>query len=265
MDAALFRADGPATFVPTVAAVGAWDPRMVHGAAVAALLAGRLAPNEGTLARLTIELLAPVPMGPLLLDRSEVAGGRRVQRQDATLSHEGRAVVTARALVIRRGELELPERALRHPTPFDPAAAPALDEPNRVARELIGHESFDSLSVVVERRRVPDDRRIHQWIALAVPVVEGTALRGVEVAAVAADYAQAAVHRQLPFDRWSFRNAEQTIHLSREPVGTWVGVRCEGLVQPVGAGYNSADLFDADGRVGRSAAAVVVERRPSPP
>ena len=38
-------------------------------------------------------------------------------------------------------------------------------------------------------------------------------------------------------------------------------MRCESVVQPVGAGFNAADLFDTDGRVGRSAAALVVEHR----
>ncbi|HEY8059562.1 MAG TPA: hypothetical protein VID94_12455, partial [Acidimicrobiales bacterium] len=103
--------------------------------------------------------------------------------------------------------------------------------------------------------------RTHAWIRLAVPVVEGTEVRGVELAVVAADYAQAAVNRQLSMADWSFRNAEQTLHLSREPVGPWIGMRCESVVQPVGEGFNAADLFDTDGRVGRSAAALVVERR----
>ena len=50
---------------------------------------------------------------------------------------------------------------------------------------------------------------------------------------------------------------------SREPVGSWVGVRSECVVQEVGAGFNAADLFDAAGRFGRAASALVVERRPS--
>ena len=78
---------------------------------------------------------------------------------------------------------------------------------------------------------------------------------------MAADYAQSAVHRNLPLADWSFRNAELTLHLAREPVGTWVGARCESVVQPIGAGFNAADLFDADGRMGRSAASIIVEPR----
>lgn len=260
-DAALFRSIAPATFLPTAAAAGAWDPRLVHGAAVAALLTGRLTPPDGTLARLSLEILAPVPLGPLVLERSDLRGGARVRRQDAALVSEGKTVATAGAVVVRRGALDLPEKALDHPSPFDPASAPPLDEPNRDAREVVGHESFDSVSVVVERMRVADDRRIHQWISLVVPVVEGTDLTATEVAAVAADYAQAAVHRQLPYRDWSFRNADLTLHLTREPLGTWIGMRGEAVVQPVGTGFNAADLFDAGGRVGRSAATLVVERR----
>ena len=39
-DDGLFRADGPSTYVPTAAATGPWDRRVIHGAAVAALFAG---------------------------------------------------------------------------------------------------------------------------------------------------------------------------------------------------------------------------------
>ena len=247
--------------MPTAAAAGPWDPHIVHGAAVAALFAGQLAPVDCTLARLTIEILAPVPIVPLTLTASEPSGGARVQRQEGTLSADGRTVATATTVLVRRGALDLPEKVRRHDSPFDPAGVPALDEPNRAAEEIVGRPSFDSRGVIVEPLRVEGDPRVHQWIRLAVPVVEGTEVRAVEIAAVAADYAQAAVHRMLPFSSWSFRNAELTVHFAREPVGSWVGMRCESMVEPVGAGFNSADLYDAEGRVGASAAVLVVEHR----
>jgi len=172
-------------------------------------------------------------------------------------------VATAKAVVVRRGALDLPKEALVHDSPFDPAAVPELVEPNRKAQETVGWESFDSTSVIVRQMRVEGDDRTHQWISLAVPVVEGTEIRAMEIAVVAADYSQAAVSRMLPFRSWSFRNAELTVHLAREPVGSWVGMRCECLVQPVGTGFNAADLYDANGRMGRSAATLVVEHRKS--
>jgi hypothetical protein len=200
-------------------------------------------------------------MASLTLECSEPSGGRRVQRQDAVLAADGQEVAVARSVLFAQGELELPDKALDHPSPFDPTATPPLDEPNRASAKAVGWESFDSRSLIWSFFEQEDDPRVHAWVSLAVPVVEGTSLRGVELAAVAADYAQAGVNRQLRIVEWSFRNAEQTLHLSREPVGTWIGLLAEALVQPVGAGFNSADLFDASGWVGRSSAAVVVEHR----
>ena len=126
---------------------------------------------------------------------------------------------------------------------------------------MVGHESLDSLGLVWVPMRVEGDRRTHQWVSLLLPVVEGTELKGIELAAVAADYAQSAVNRQLSLRDWSFRSVDMTLNLTREPVGPWIGMRCEGLVQPVGAGFNGADLFDRDGRLGRTSASIVVEPR----
>jgi hypothetical protein len=259
--AALFQPREPATFEPTSAAVGPWDKRIVHGAAVAALFAGQLTPTDRTLSRLTVELVAPVSLAPLTLERSGPRGGSRVQREDAVLSCDGRTVATATSVIIRRAELDLPAKALVHDSPFAADDAPPLDRPYQPAEKRVGWPSFDSQSLILEWMQVADDPRPHQWISLALPVVEGTEIRGTEIAAVAADYAQTAVSWQLPYDSWSFVNAELTLHLSREPVGSWVGIRSESVVQATGSGFNAADLYDAAGRVGRSAAAVVVERR----
>jgi len=257
---ALFVRDG-STFVPTEAAAGPWDRKILHGAAVAALLAGQLTPEDATLARLTVELVAPVPAALLALTLGEPVGGRRVQRRGATLTADGRVVASATAVILKRNPLELPPTVLEHDSPFDALPPPPLDEPNRFAAELIGWESFDSSAMRYEKMRVEGDARTHQWVSLAVPVVEGTKIRGTELAAIAGDYAQSAVGRQLPFANWIFHNAELTLHLAREPIGSWIGMRCESVIQPLGAGFNSADLFDEAGRMGRAASTLVVERR----
>lgn len=259
---ALFRPEGVGAYVPGPAAAGPWDPSIVHGAAVNALFAGRLAHDELTLARVTIDFLAPVPMAPLTLSCTEPAGGRRIQRREASLVVEGREVATARAVLVRRSDLELPAEALDHASPFDPSEAPPLDKAHAAAAQAVGHDSFDSLTLVWKNIRVEGDRRVHAWVSLARPVVEGVELQAVEIAAVAADYGQSGISRRLPFAEWSFRNGEQTIHLARPPVGGWVGIRSDSVVHGVGSGFNTADLFDAEGLFGRSSAAVVLERRP---
>lgn len=260
-DVAMFRPTGPNTYLPAEAATGSWDPELVHGAALSALLAGRLQPETGTVARYAIDFLAPVPMDDLTLDLIDDGGGSRVQRRRLVVSARGRAVATASALIVREGEIELPEKALDHPSPFPTEAVPDLTEPHPTAAGIVGWESFATLGVAIELHRVPEDRRTHQWIGLTMPVLEGVEPLGIELVAAAADFAQSAVHRQLRFDEWSYRNADLTIHLARPAAGQWIGLRSEALVQPVGAGFNAADLFDAEGRLGRSASTLVVEPR----
>jgi hypothetical protein len=69
----LFLAKSDGSFLPTQAAIGAWDPQSLHGAAVASLLAGRLVTPGRTLARLTVDLLASVPNAVLTVELGEVA------------------------------------------------------------------------------------------------------------------------------------------------------------------------------------------------
>ena len=68
MPAALFEPDGQ-LLVPTALTVGPWDPGSQHGGAPSALLARAVeaepAPGPVRLARLTVELLRPVPLTPL--------------------------------------------------------------------------------------------------------------------------------------------------------------------------------------------------------
>ncbi len=135
------------------------------------------------------------------------------------------------------------------------AADPAL-------ADVIGWENFHSTAVATRHLRSPDaPGGTHQWIALTVPVVAGTPIQGTEIAAAAADFASEAVHRRLPFTEWSFMNADLTVHLTRAPIGGWVGIGTAAVVDAAGGGIASTQLFDAAGRVGQSASTLVVERR----
>ena len=68
---AVFHRDG-GRFVPTELARGPWDPNAQHGGPCAALLAGLVEQHEvgppAHVARMTIDLLRPVPMEPIELD-----------------------------------------------------------------------------------------------------------------------------------------------------------------------------------------------------
>ena len=261
--AALFDLAPDGCFLPTPAASGAWTEGVLHGGAVAALLAGLLEHDEQVMSRVLVELLGPVPTRPLRAEISRTEGGRRVMRQQATLFDGDRPVARASALRMRRTELELPAPATNHPLVFDPARVPDLSQPNRHAARAVGHDCFDGLAVGYrpEPREpgAPDPVRL--WARLLVSVVAGRPTSPVEQAVAAADLASSAVSARLDFRSWSFMNADLVVSFARPPVGDWVGLECVGLLAPTGTGQSASTIHDANGPFARSSQSVIIERR----
>lgn len=121
MPNAIFTRDGD-RYVPTELARGPWTPQAQHGGAPAALLARiveRRAGGEAMfVARLTIELLRPVPIAPLATRARIVRPGRKVQLVEASLFDGATEVARCTALRIRCVELPIPPDLL----PLDTAA-----------------------------------------------------------------------------------------------------------------------------------------------
>jgi len=258
----LFERDG-ALLVPTDHARGPWRRDTLHGGAVAALLAGAIDVPGRTPVRVTVDLLAAVPAKPLTLHVTEPAGGRRVARQSITLLDGDTPVASAQCVAVRRSTLDLPDGVADRTSPFDGIPAPDLARPRQYVRDAIGWDCFDGTAIAVRNLRSDalGDRTYGMWISLLVPVVAGEPTPPIAQVAAAADYGSTATGNLLSFDRWSFMNTELSLHLSREPVGPWVGVVSSGMIQPVGCGLAMAALYDRSGPLGRSAQALVVEER----
>jgi len=261
--AAVFVRDGDC-YVPTDAALGPWSPEALHGAAVAALLAGVFESEGEVVVRVFVELLGPVPREPLRIELGKSSGGRRVQRQSAVLHSGDRPVAAASATRVRRAELALPVEATAHPIAFDPAQMPDLDRPNRHAARIVGWPNFDSLAMASVRERGSGPRSLRLWLRLVMPIVAGETTTGTQRAVAAADYASGGTSERLAFDHWSYMNADLTVGLSRPVRGEWIGMSCEGIVQPSGTGLSIGAIHDSDGRLGQSAQSLVVEARSSP-
>src|SRR5207247_1190725 len=122
MPDALFERDG-ARFVPTELCRGPWSPDAQHGGPPAALLARAAERFEGgeemAVARLTVELLRPVPLVPLTVAARWARPGRKVQIVEASLRPGDREGATA--LRLRRRRL----RPARAGARLDPPARPA--------------------------------------------------------------------------------------------------------------------------------------------
>src|SRR5579883_2679983 len=108
---AIFRVEDDRVLVGPNAA-GPWDPRMQHGAAPASLAvwaAERIAtPSEMRIARVTIDLMRPVPLAPLTVETEVLRQGRKIQLCAVRLKADGVLVVAATVLKVRATALPLP-------------------------------------------------------------------------------------------------------------------------------------------------------------
>src|SRR5438132_10907862 len=120
MPDALFERDG-ARFVPSELCRGPWSPEAQHGGPPAALLARSAERFEGgeemQVARLTVELLRPVPLDPLTVAARWARPGRKVQIVEVSLRAGDTEVARALGLRLRRVPLALPPGAERGPSP----------------------------------------------------------------------------------------------------------------------------------------------------
>lgn len=263
---ALFERGGDA-WIPTELARGPWDPGACHGGPVAALLARSVERDADTagvawqLARLTIELTRPVPVGrPLTLQTDVERPGRRVSLVAVRLSDGDTEVARARALRIRLADVPLPPTTVQ--PPLSPLGHPDQVDPTTMTWATAAGVAFHSHACEHRYTEGSPQRLgpVGVWIRLRVPVVEGEEPSGVQRAVAAADFGNG-VSAGIPYDEFMFINPDLTVHLLRPPTGEWIGMRTASHYSPGGAGMAESELYDRDGRVGRSVQSLYLERR----
>ena len=240
---------------------GPWDPGAEHGGAPAALLGRaieRVEPGaDMRVARVTMELLRPVPLGELRVETEIVRPGRRVQLVAARLWAGDTLTVQALALRIRRAA----------------DVSPAVVSDARAPAPLPGPEARPGVRFGADRS-FPDDgcelrfaRGDYRapgaavaWIRLNVPVVAGETPTGLQRALAAADYGNG-VSAVLDWDRQLFINPDLTVHLERDAVGEWICLDAETTIGDDGTGQATSTLYDERGRIGRAVQALYVDRR----
>lgn len=267
----LFEPDGPGRWIPTELARGPWDPRACHGGPVSALLTRAVeqtaddSPVDWQIARLSIDLTRPVPVGVGLTLRTEIErDGRKVSLVAARLLDGDVEVARARSLRIRTKELRLGDEAVQ-PLP-DPPGTPADGAVQRVVWAVDDHVAFHKNACEHRFTEGGWDRPgpVGVWIRLLVPLVPGEEPSGAQRAAAAADFGNG-VSGGLPYDRYTYINPDLTVHLMRPPVGEWIGMRSASYYGTAtgssGAGFAESALFDADGRLGRSVQSLILDER----
>jgi hypothetical protein len=255
---AVFRVDGDRVMVSPHAA-GPWDPGMQHGSAPASLVVWAAeampAPAPMRIARVTIDLMRPVPLKPLTLETEILREGRKIQLCAVRLRADGVLVVGATVLKVRLQAQPLPDDIANLPVELpQPEASP--EDPAQFSNSpfVTGMQ----LRAALGKFGVPGPGAI--WYRVVRPLVEGAAVSQAVRAVVAADFCNG-TSAALDFRQWIFLNADLTVSMAREPVGEWILLDAESWIGPDGAGLSMARLADTRGYFGRAVQSLVIEKR----
>lgn len=261
-ESAFVRAGGGA-WRATQLTRGPWDPGHQHAGPPIALVARevlRAAAPMGLahLARLTANLLRPIPIAELAVTVQTDYAGRNAAHFSAVLSSGGKELARCTALAQRETDLPLPEGLPGHPLPRAPRA-PADSPPGQFpfASKDPGYSDLVETRVAHGAMfRGP----CAVWFRLRHPVVAGEAPLPAERVAVAADSGNG-ISAILDYRKHLFVNSDLTINLLRQPSGEWICIEAQTLLGPRSGGLAEARIYDEQGLIGRSTQSLAVRLR----
>jgi hypothetical protein len=235
---------------------GPWDPGSQHAGPPSALLARaieRCEPRDGMrVGRVTVEILAPVPIEELTLAASVVRPGRSVEMVEASLDGPKGPVMRARGWRLAEGDVEADWE--RDEPPPGREAAEALEF--FPTGETVGWHT--AMEIVFARGRFLEPGPATVWMRPRVALVEGEEVSPLQRVLLAADGGNG-VSAPLPWDRFIFINTDLTVHLLRPPKGDWVCL--DSVTHVDGIGMSDTALWDEHGRIGRAAQTLLVRAR----
>jgi acyl-CoA thioesterase len=264
LPAAAYRAVQPGKFVASELTRGPWNVEHQHAGPPIALACSVLEEAAAVhglqhMARLTANLLRPVPIGEVEVQVAEDYVGRNAGHFSARAFAQGKEVARFTALFQREGEVALPVNLPGHPLPTAPnspqvspgvhfpfAKQIGVGYPNLVETRLAQGTMFRGPSAV--------------WFRLQHPLIEGQAPSPYQRVAVAADSGNG-ISAILDISDYMFVNSDLTINLLRRPVGEWICLDARSHVSSHGGGLAESSLFDEDGLIGRATQSLALWKR----
>jgi len=241
-------------------AAGPWDPTMQHGGAPSALVARAAerfpAERPMRVARLTVDLLRPVPVGVLDIETEVIREGRKIQLLQVRLLAAGKECVRASVLKLRDEPQDLPPHEGFRPLTLDP---PSEDEP-RSPGFGASHGFGSGMSAKIARGEWGKPGPAAVWFRAERPMIEGEETTPLMRAALTADFSNG-VSSVLDFQQWTYINADLSVSFARNPVGSWILLDAETWVGDSGGALACARLADRDGYFGRAVQSVLIEKR----
>jgi hypothetical protein len=254
-----FVAEGD-TFRATLATRGPWSQDHQHAGPPSALLAHALEaalPPGSSLARVTVEILKPIPIATFRVATQALRAGKKVQWLSADLlGADGALLARANAVAMRTTELALP---VTGDPARDPVPPPSHAKPFEFGF-FTGDVGYHTAMETRLARGTFGEGMVSMWMRMRVPLVEGRAPSPLERVMIAADSGNG-VSMSLDPKRFTFVNPDLTVYLHRPPVGEWVCLDARTIPQARGIGLADTRLLDEEGPIGRSVQSLLIDAR----
>lgn len=255
---AFYESRGDGRYSSSKDTAGPWSVDSQHLGPPSALLTRELERCENgrdmLLARITVEILGPVPVEDLWVSAKVERPGRSVEMLAATLSTVDKTVARASAWRIARSD------SASQVTGAAPALAPVEHAAEFGRPEGWSPGYIDKMQWMSLRGSLTEPGPATVWVRQRIPLVAGEQQTPLQRLMTVADSASG-VSNWLDPTRWLFINTELTVHIQREPVGEWIGLDAKTVIGPDGVGTAVSDLHDQHGQVGNTAQALLVRPR----
>jgi len=264
VESAFFEPAGRDSYVATSATVGPWSPDAQHGGPPAALAARAMEDHEPDplqrLARVSVDILRPVPVGKLTLSTRTVRAGRRISLVEVLMEANGQEVLIARGWRIERpaGEVpEVPDQAAA-PGPIPAPDANSGIPPSLFRRDPGGYLASIEWRFLPPRPGVTGARAA--WTRPLLPLLHGEDPSPMSRALLVAD-SGSGVSAALPSSGFLFINVDLTVVLPRDPQGEWLLLEASTTIGKDGTGLAVTRLADQLGACGMGMQTLLVAPR----
>ncbi len=259
MRASFFEQDGPGTFRATPATAGPWSPQAQHGGPPSALAVRELErhdPDDGMrLARVTVDIQGPVPVGTVTVRTRTVRAGKRVALVEAVMESGGQDVLHARAWrvalsdgvpVIGRGE-----------------SPPAIPDPPDRPQSFHGMYTDGYIAAIDWRFATGGFDELgpcKAWGRPRIPLLPGEEMSPMTRTMLLAD-SGSGLSAVLDPAAFIFINVDLTVVLHRDPVGEWLLLDALTAIGGNGTGMARTVLSDVTGITGTCLQTLLVAAR----
>lgn len=246
-------------FEPTPLTAGAWTITEQHISPMNGLIAHEVerycaerGPDGMAVSRIGVDILGVLPLEEFTVEIDLIRPGRTIELLEAVVSSAGRPAVRAR---IWRSILQ--DTTAVAGGEADPLPGPEGLEPADLGKIWPGGyiESVEARPIAP-----PEPGRAAAWATATADLVAGEESGDLARLIGLVDTANGLCVREDP-EVWLFPNIDLTIHLFRQPRGSWLGLDTTVVFGPSGHGTTASLLHDTTGHFGHAQQTLTVRPR----